>query len=1532
MRYIVAAIALLTCAFAGAAEDANIAYAATVTATPKPASDSMNALVDGRITTGFAFDVGTSGAGTFTFAFDEPREVSGARVYQSHGVYYMTHYVIEADADGDGKFEKTLAENTAAPMDEWAEHSWDVLTLKALRLRCVAGESGGRRAHPSLAEFEIIGKPLPSDVAKASSLGIAVPRLYAVRAIDRNTSLVINGAQPAFVAPEDEAYTPAIQKLISGLNAAGIKPERAAGVEEADPSSRTVICIGNMLNNALIERLYWNRYTFADALVPGAGNYLIHTVYDPYPWSSGNNIIVIGCSDAASAEPGVAAFLSLLQDGTLPYTVAAGPKPLVSAAGAEQVAASKPDPTLVELTNNANLYLKTGCEGYAKKAVAAMRIVADFYAPGGERSGFVGSSTHRKMPWPEETSSWEIECAWDAFEECPLIDEPLRLDFTNAMLQFTRDLKGCVSGYSIIGRNDLVSWNHTTFPLLGIYFGARYFYRYYQLADMPEFLEKARTCFMAQAKSWKPQEDADSYLTLTTEHSQIYSLAENEMGYFEDGTMRKYADYIVGICDNAGLGSGFGDSGVSSRPNLPGNALPLGLWWTRDGGYKWLLTHYTNDTWKNPYERGIEPVRPDRLTGVNIFMTDPQKYEWVQTYPSYNEKFEKADVALEESFDKVSFRENWDKNGQYLLLDGISRGKHLHYDGNSIIEFVEGGERWLLDHDYLTRNTTEHTMLTVLRNGRGDSLVPSLSGLSATADLPSCGYSDTSTKGYNSCDWRRQILWRRGEWFLVADTVTAAEADEYGLELTWKTIDDAGAERVDGLDFTAIRGAGKAETADCAVREDETASGGKAVFMTQSTSRIAFGVDLPPGEYSMAIIGYGNDGSSDSLWVSVDYGEKQDFHVPKARYGRSASDHALTTETPKITLAGDGPHLILVTLRERPPIRVDRFIIQGEDGEPHVYEAEALPPAPEVSVDLSRTLHIKPAIPVDTAWVTNHRRHGIVLPVSILHQRNSRTLDADQTVSFASLMYVSRSAKRRDYIAGSVAPNAIAIRGNANALALLGPVSPDTPVANVAVDARIRAGLLTADRLMLAGLSRLALGDLSMTASRRIDLEVDLATGKAVAVAPEDGTEIRVQVGNIRYHRSLQAGRQDIDIPALSKCRAIGTFVNSAVASMNPPSPSTAGTAADAATKPAWTTSGDGAEVWCMKAADLHDGAGERVFVCRGPALHCLDTAGNELWSFTANSLVRDVAFGDLRDSPGDEVVVGSADTYAYILSAEGELLDKHQMRGMPWARSFGDLAYGISNVLVGDITGDGRCEILASMANFDLQALDADWKLLWKHDYALHGSMAMSFEDMDGDGAADTIFLADKYGSSHGCDFKGKSAYGHYTSIGDVCYTVADLDGDGVPEVVTASSTGDLHATTGGQKARPEKLWVFNNFGYPANALVSGDLDGKPGDEVVLASGTGYLYVLDAAGQVLWQDHTGQSVNDAVIFEGAEGTMVAWCEESGLIRVANGAGDILHEIRTSGTPRHILTTGTGADTLIIAGLAEGGTVAYPLR
>jgi outer membrane protein assembly factor BamB len=1509
---ILVALAVLAVSVAQA-QDANIAFAATVTASPETDGSPL-AAVDGNPATELTFAVGTAGEGTVTLTFDHARTVSGVRFHQASEAYYSTAYALEVDLDGSGQFAQVLATGDRLPLGQWVEHRWEPLSLRALRFRSVAGVSGGRRAHPCLGEIEVLGVAEAEDVAVATERGIFVPNVPAVRPLSRQTPMVVAGRGPAVLAPEGATYAGAAKELRRGLSASG--PEAVTGIEQADPAHRTVVCLGNMLNNPLLARLYWNQYTYVDALTPGAGNYLLHVVHDPYPWNGGQDVVVIGCSDPKGAVAGVQAFLKHLRDGSLPYLVEGGPQPLLSAEAAGKIAAAQPNPTFSDFTAAVRGYLQTGCEAHAHQAVAVLDIMARLYAPGGPRS--VVERSAEVLPWNEETTSFDIQCAWDAFEECPLLSDQQRLAATNCFLKFTRDLVSRCSDWASLGQDDTISWNHTTFPLLGIYGGARYFQRYYGLSDMPEKLAKARACFLAQARSWKPEEDSDSYVVLVPDHVATYCLAENELGYFTSGNLQRYADYLVGICDNRGLASGFGDSGVSSSPSIPLQHLPMALWWTGDGGYRWLMERYTNGAWKNPYEKGAKAVQPDRFTGVNVFPLDPQVYDFHQKHPSYNEKLVPSEVPAQQAFDKVSFRESWDPDAQYLLLDGFGRGKHLHYDTNAIIEFVEGSERWLLDHDYLVRNTTEHAMLTVLRNGRADTLVPSMAGLAATCDLPGLGYADTFVEGYGGCDWRRQVLWNRGEYFLVTDTVTAREAGSYDLELTWKTIDEAGHQRVaDGCDFVAERGVGQAETVDCSLVDDPEASGGKALAMDRATSRIACGVDLPPGDYQLTIFARGVDGSSDSLWASTDLGPNQAFHAPQGHYAASSGTALTADPSPHVKLAGKGPHLLIVTLRENPPVTVDRFVFRNTAGQETTYKAESLPPAPQPDRDLGRSFHIKPAAPLQ-AWVTNHERIGISVPISVLHQRQAAELAPGRSLRFASLLYTSLPRHRRDLRPVQLQANLVAIQGSHPALALTGPAGSDRYTINAA------AGWLTTERFTLTKLTRLDFGELRLAADQPVDLDLDLRTGAALLHGAA-GTDLRLAVGDEERPYSLREGATRFAwhgaFPAAEAVRQVERLLTHGA---TPTTRAAAGGATEA-TLPVWTALEDAGQVGCLKVADLRDGRGSRVLVGRNGTLHCLDLSGQELWRFACQGPVRDVAWGDLRPNAGDEVLVGSADTYLYLLSAEGQLLEKKQMRGMPWARSFGDQAYAVWHVGIWDANGDGRNEVAVTLKNFDLQMLDAGLNVLWKNDYALHGSGQLDFVDTDLDGKPDTAFVGDHYGSVVAADGLGKKLFSVYTSIGDMVFAVGDVDGDGAVEVIGGSSTGDLVCS---RYRDGEVLWRFDNFGYPVKRLRTADVNGDGRDEVIVASGTGYLYVLDGAGQVLWQDRAGLTVNDVLVQ--AEGPRrLVYADESGLLRLTTGAGEVIRDLHTVSPPRLLqMIPGTP---LVLAALDSGQVAAYDL-
>ena len=189
------------------------------------------------------------------------------------------------------------------------------------------------------------------------------------------------------------------------------------------------------------------------------------------------------------------------------------------------------------------------------------------------------------MTWPEETNSRYIFAMWDAVEESVVFNDEERIRITRMLLQFLRALVPLTSNYENLEEHASIRWNHTTFPLLGLYYGGRYFNRYYGLKETNAILCKASAAFAGQEKSWKPQCDADSYLTLTMSHMIEYALAEARTAFFDAGHLETYANYLIGISDNEGRGSGFGDSSLQLTNSIPLSGVHYAFCYSRNPKY-----------------------------------------------------------------------------------------------------------------------------------------------------------------------------------------------------------------------------------------------------------------------------------------------------------------------------------------------------------------------------------------------------------------------------------------------------------------------------------------------------------------------------------------------------------------------------------------------------------------------------------------------------------------------------------------------------------------------------------------------------------------------------------------------------------------------------------------------------------------------------------------------------------------------------------------------------------------------------------
>jgi len=1311
--------------------------------------------------------------------------------------------------------------------------------------------------------YLLLGATAPGYTQETRKPNNAIADIPVARDID--TWIDLSGtARPVVVlCPDQLLYRKAADGIADAIEtASGQRPTVSSDTDATTPARYNVIALGNVNNNGLIARLYFNYYAFEDSLLPGAGGYSIRTIHDPYPWHGKGDVVVIGTSHEDDAVEAGAEFAKRIKRGAtqagMDYTLhVSTARPLTAA----QMAALEKEqtPSFRVFLTSANQYLKTGQEPYARHAIATLHRIVDLYErePGHD------------CDWPEETNSAEILAIWDAFEECPHLRDKERHQFTLAMLRFMRALVRHVSGYSGIGTDDLVTWNHTTFPLLGLYFGSRYFHDYYGLTEANGHLQKARACMLAQARSWKPQEDADSYLTITMRHTIRYCLAEWNLEFFSSGRMRQYADYVVGICDNTGWQSGFGDSGIGRNPNLVQAALPLAFWWYRDPGYLWVLQHVSDGKWQNPFHPDVEPKKPDQHIGVCVFPLDAQLYEYTKRRPVYNEPLAPPNVPSDAALDKIAFRESWDKDAQYVLLDGYSRGKHLHYDGNAIIEFVDRGQRWLIDHDYLTRNTTEHNMLSVIQNGRSTQLVPSCTGLVCQSDVGGrMGLVGTEIRDYCGIDWKRYIFWRKGDAFVVLDRMTAREEADYDLDLVWKVEDREDERLLDDGAFMARYRSVSFQSRHAPVIADKDASGGKVVLLGHGTSELAFVVDLPAGEYGLSVRAYGMDTSSDSLFVSTAASEKAMIGTSRLRYGPMDTER-VSRAAPRVKFTGRRRHLVSVTLRERPSVRVDKLSFYDADGQRClVVEAEdAIPPREDDLEGIpAKRFWIKWPDSIQTTVKRSHPK-GIVVPVRKLYQRISRRLKTGDVAEAANLLYTDEASEPANHRIDRIGAGAILLRGKENALCAV----RGTRLDGLQFDADML--YVSPSRIAWANGRSLQCGEATIVSTGVSNMELDLVDSKTAAMTP-DAQPVQVQVDGIspdfvrRVLRSLATG---VVTGAAQKQTSLAN------------------------TQPAWTARlENGDPIRRLKLADLDQDGVSEILVAAGSGAFALDAEGSLRWSYMLEGACHDLEAGELNIGKGLEVAVAGGDTYGHLLDCEGELLSKCQIRGAVWNQNFGDRPWQAYTVAVRDLDRDGQNEILVGTQNMELHGYDASWNQLFRSRRAvLHGSIDFHTVDADLDGKLE-IFATDHYGRVQLFRHDGSKAGAFYSSIGDMQATLADLDGDGRVEMVYGSSTGDLLCArfpeTGISNRGAKTLWRFDNFGYGVNRLRSADLDGDGTAEVILASQTGYLYVLDGRDHVKWQDRAGTDIVEVLVLHDAR-PRLAYFDRSGVLSLATGDG-----------------------------------------
>jgi len=282
-----------------------------------------------------------------------------------------------------------------------------------------------------------------------------------------------------------------------------------------------------------------------------------------------------------------------------------------------------------------------------------------------------------------------------------------------------------------------------------------------------------------------------------------------------------------------------------------------------------------------------------------------------------------------------------------------------------------------------------------------------------------------------------------------------------------------------------------------------------------------------------------------------------------------------------------------------------------------------------------------------------------------------------------------------------------------------------------------------------------------------------------------------------------------------------------------------------------------------------------------------------------------EVALGDIDPtSPGPEVVACSASDptartagHVIILRADGRFL-----RAIQW------MPCGFSAPSLADLDGDGRAEIVVRglaaradgtpMPGFEMLPRPTAGTTI--DDYTV-------VVDLEGDGRQE-IVQGNRVIRADGTNLWAR------TDLPGGHPAVADLDGDGTPEVVVVQ--GSTHSVVALRGLTGETMWgpvEINRYPTPSGPSGGGpptiaDFDGDGSPDVATAGGYNYLVLRGRNGTVMWSPvsrdtssrRTGSSVFD---FEGDGAAEVVYNDEQSL-RVYRGRdGMVVYETcNTSGT------------------------------
>jgi hypothetical protein len=602
-----------------------------------------------------------------------------------------------------------------------------------------------------------------------------------------------------------------IQSLFNDLT--GHQPEISNDFSNQLSSLRSghKILLGTVHNNNTIAALYRRKYTLVDDAYPGKNSWVLQSVHNPE--DLGHNAIIIGCSNPTDALPALQTLRQTLQKSSdsLPYLnqsvidwniprLSLAEKTKWKSMAKKSYRQNTGRDALERGVNFGLVYALTGYTEYAELFLFNFKHYHQLVkaTPDGN-----WEFEHMLFPY---AWIWRLVSIWDQIEESPFFSDADRFEMTEilyGLAQYTAQRPYFTDPKS---REANIRQNHPAFAALSMYFTGHYFKTYYGTDEFDESLETVRLIMDGQNKSYKPDDDANSYCYLTPFLKLVYDLAHDDFRWIQNGQLREICDYAHITTDSMGSPTTFGDLTrylpigwgtphlrflLTAGANFYQNGSYMDLFsemadsnfliWPSHAGLCSYFTDSVGHYYSNPKDSAKKPVQ-----NIQTAQLTEDAYRFLQDGKDWGNT-SGLNIPYAKAFDKIALCGGSKNTDEYLLIDGVSGFCHDHEDSNSIIRLTWKNRMWLTEGDYIRAIPKYHNAIVSVSEG-ATARMPSAASLEWQYSVNDTVFLQTKLADYNHSDWKRTIIWKKNAYFFFIDTLLPLKKTDYIFKCHWRLL------------------------------------------------------------------------------------------------------------------------------------------------------------------------------------------------------------------------------------------------------------------------------------------------------------------------------------------------------------------------------------------------------------------------------------------------------------------------------------------------------------------------------------------------------------------------------------------------------------------------------------------------------------------------------------------------------------------------------------------------------------------------